>query len=75
MKKYFFGSVVLMSLGACAQLQIGENGNSPRQKEYRTGSNLPIGERDRSAVSIADKEAAQSLVRPSGMPRPTGPGS
>ena len=75
MKKYFLGSIVLTCLGACAQIQTSENGATPTQKEYRTGSNLPIGERDKSGVSIADREAAQGLVRPAGMPRPTGPGN
>lgn len=74
MKKYFLGSIALACLGACAQIQTSENGTTPMQKEYRTGSNLPIGERDRSGVAIADKEAAQGQLRPAGLPRPPASG-
>ena len=63
-------TLVLASLGGCAQAHLNENADVPRQKDYRTGSNLPVGERDKSGVGVVDKDGAQDLIRPKIVTRP-----
>ena len=51
------------ALAACAGTQAHEAVVS-KEKVYRTGSNLPVGERDRSGVGVVSGEAAQGIVSP-----------
>lgn len=63
MKICFLCGIVLACLGACAQTQLNASADAPKQKEYRTGSNLPIGESGRSGVTVTDKDALQDQIR------------
>ena len=53
-----------IALGACSNAPVAGDTSPPKEKQYRTGSNLPVGDHDRSGVTVVDKDVDKTIIRP-----------
>lgn len=51
MKRLALPALAALIVAACAETSIPEDAGS-HEKQYRTGSNLPVGERDRGVTTV-----------------------
>lgn len=57
-------AALCIALGACSNVPVAGGSEPAAEKHYRTGSNLPVGERDRSGVTVVDKDIDKTIIRP-----------
>ena len=71
MQKLLFVAAVLIVSGCATTSE--ETNTVHTERTYRTGSNLPVRDRNSPDVKTVDPSAFQDPVRSGAMPRPTSP--